>query len=99
MIVVTGTKFETLIDSHGPDQIQQLIEVATNALEQLEKLAFEKDRKNSAVDSIQTMAAHFELEDNKKQEEWQRNAEVLTITVASRVLAQLMAINKIMFFF
>ena len=47
-----------------------------NALEQLERLASEKDKENSAVDSLQTMVEHLEVEENKKQEERQRNARV-----------------------
>ena len=47
-----------------------------NALEQLEKLASEKDKENTDIDSLQNMVAHLELEDGKKQEERQRNARV-----------------------
>ena len=50
-----------------------------NALEQLERLASEKDKENSAVDSLQTMVEHLEVEENKKQEERQRNARVRDI--------------------
>ena len=65
-----------MIDSHGPDHVQQLMQKVINALEQLEKLASEKDKENTAIDSLQNMVAHLELEDNKKQEERQRNARV-----------------------
>ena len=52
-----------------------------NALEQLERLASEKDKENSAVDSLQTMVEHLEVEENKKQEERQRNARVRIVWV------------------
>ena len=71
-----GKDFESLIDSHGPDHVQQLMQKVINALEQLEKLASEKDKENTAIDNLQNMVAHLELEDNKKQEERQRNARV-----------------------
>jgi hypothetical protein len=71
-----GKDFESLIDSHGPDHIQQLMQKVINALEQLEKLASEKDKENTDIDSLQNMVAHLELEDGKKQEERQRNARV-----------------------
>ena len=89
MIYATGKEFETLIDSHGPDHIQQLMQKVINALEQLERLASEKDKENSAIDSLQNMVAHLELEDNKKQEERQRNARVITIKVANIKVAQM----------
>ena len=47
-----------------------------NSLEHLERLASEKDKENQAIDSLQTMVSHLELEENKKQEERQRNARV-----------------------
>ena len=52
-----------------------------NALEQLERLASEKDKENSAVDSLQTMVEHLEVEENKKQEERQRNARVSRVWI------------------
>ena len=52
-----------------------------NALEQLERLASEKDKENSAVDSLQTMVEHLEVEENKKQEERQRNARVRIVWI------------------
>ena len=73
---VAGKEFEGLIDSHGPDHIQQLMQKVINALEQLEKLASEKDKENTAIDSLQNMVAHLELEETKKVEERQRNARV-----------------------
>ena len=76
MVYKTGKEFETLIDSHGPDHVQHLMQKVINALEQLERLASEKDKENSAVDSLQTMVEHLEVEENKKQEERQRNARV-----------------------
>ena len=47
-----------------------------NTLEQLEKLASEKDKENSTIDSLQNIVTHLELEESKKQEERQRNARV-----------------------
>ena len=69
MVYKTGKEFETLIDSHGPDHVQHLMQKVINALEQLERLASEKDKENSAVDSLQTMVEHLEVEENKKQED------------------------------
>ena len=48
-----------------------------NALEHLEKLACDKDKEHSTIDSLQNIVTHFELEENKRQEERQRNARVL----------------------
>ena len=81
MVYKTGKEFETLIDSHGPDHVQHLMQKVINALEQLERLASEKDKENSAVDSLQTMVEHLEVEENKKQEERQRNARVRIVWV------------------
>ena len=57
-----------------------------NALEQLERLASEKDKENSAVDSLQTMVEHLEVEENKKQEERQRNARVSIVWIVEYLL-------------
>ena len=81
MVYKTGKEFETLIDSHGPDHVQHLMQKVINALEQLERLASEKDKENSAVDSLQTMVEHLEVEENKKQEERQRNARVSRVWI------------------
>ena len=72
----TGKEFETLIDSHGPDHVKQLMQKVINALEHLEKLACDKDKEHSTIDSLQNIVTHFELEENKKLEERQRNARV-----------------------
>ena len=74
---VTGKECETLIDSHGPDHVKQLMQKVINALEHLEKLACDKDKEHSTIDSLQNIVTHFELEENKRQEERQRNARVL----------------------
>ena len=71
-----GKEFETLIDSHGPDHVKNLMQKVINSLEHLERLASDKDKENQAIDSLQTMVSHLELEENKKQEERQRNARV-----------------------
>ena len=73
---ITGKEFETLIDSHGPEHVQNLMQKVINTLEQLEKLASEKDKENSTIDSLQNIVTHLELEESKKQEERQRNARV-----------------------
>ena len=86
MISKTGKEFETLIDSHGPDHVQHLMQKVINALEQLERLASEKDKENSAVDSLQTMVEHLEVEENKKQEERQRNARVSVVWIIAYLL-------------
>ena len=86
MISKTGKEFETLIDSHGPDHVQHLMQKVINALEQLERLASEKDKENSAVDSLQTMVEHLEVEENKKQEERQRNARVRIVLIIKYLL-------------
>ena len=74
--IITGKEFETLIDSHGPDHVKNLMQKVINSLEHLERLASDKDKENQAIDSLQTMVSHLELEENKKQEERQRNARV-----------------------
>ena len=85
MIFVTGKEFETLIDSHGPDHIQKLMQNGINAIEELKKLASGKDKENLAIESLQNIVDHLELEYNKKLEERQRNAKVIKITVVIRV--------------
>ena len=75
-IVFSGKEFETLIDSHGPDHVKQLMQKVISTLEHLEKLACDKDKENCTIDSLQNIVTHLELEENKKQEERQRNARV-----------------------
>ena len=72
----TGKEFEVLIDSHGPDHVQQLMQKVISTLEHLEKFASEKDKEKSTIDSLQNMVTHLELEENKKQGERQRNSRV-----------------------
>ena len=78
LLSTTGKEFETLIDSHGPDHVKELMQKVINSLEHLERLASDKDKENQAIDSLQNMVSHLELEENKKQEERQRNARVWT---------------------